>query len=255
MRNGICSLFVDLSYKSREHLNFSRPIFRGTGRALYISRRIDGRSFTSAGCVIPSTDSASRLIFHLLSRRGVARRVTSFLCVKVIRSAKIFRCSYASPRAVRINTTLLEGKVGKDTVVSKACFRGSCIRGRVLKGTLLRDVVVLGGGTIISIVHLGRVSFFRTGPSSLSKVIDMLHRAENIRITVLLCRLRPRAFGMDLESGRVISMDTITGCCNNNNRIETTNIAVGNSPRSIVGGLALLVRERLETTRRGGRRG
>lgn len=233
-RSIIFSLFVTVSYKSRGHLKGTTHCFRRTGRATYVSRRIDGRDFTRRGCVFPSTDSAYRLVYRLLSARGVAGRVTRYLCAKVIASAKIFRCSYASSSAVGVTNVLVSGKVSFAGVISRTFGRGACGRGHTVKRTLLSDELHLNNEMIASFLALRRVRTLRILPGRVRKVIRRVHGAGSIRLTMFLCRGRSRAFGMDFHMGNTFSTTSLTVRFNNNKRIGTTKYAIRKPTRRTV---------------------
>lgn len=247
--SGRCSLFIAYSMDTESELTVTNPCFSATGEATYVSRRVDGSKFTRIGRVEKRMDSTYRILCKLFSPRGIIHAVTIPVCAKVIRSAKMFRCSSASPRAVHVTKRLVGAKFGFDGVVSRSFCRGACIRGRMVKHILTRDVLLLSKGYVVKCLGGESVRFCNISNGSLSNVIDRLHLATKIRITVFVCRIRARSFGISLHSGKGISMDGVTMCFNNNNRVETTKYSLRNSICSIVGGIARRVYGRFRRRR------
>lgn len=157
---------------------------KNAGRVICIDHHISNSGFGDDSYIFPKASSTSELIFDLMEKERITKKIAECIYVGIIHDTGLFQYSCTSPKTMRTAAFLMEQGIDFSEIADKTYMQKTFEQNQILARALEKSRLHLGGACISSVITKEDMQQCNVLPKHLEGIVSQLRATKGVEAAV-----------------------------------------------------------------------
>lgn len=159
-------------------------LLKNAGRVICIDHHISNSGFGDDSYIFPKASSTSELIFDLMEKERITKKIAECIYVGIIHDTGLFQYSCTSPKTMRTAAFLMEQGIDFSEIADKTYMQKTFEQNQILARALEKSRLHLGGACISSVITKEDMQQCNVLPKHLEGIVSQLRATKGVEAAV-----------------------------------------------------------------------
>ena len=167
-----------------QRLGKASCLLKNAGRVICIDHHISNTGFGDDSYIFPKASSTSELIFDLMEKERITKKIAECIYVGIIHDTGLFQYSCTSPKTMRTAAFLMEQGIDFSGIADKTYMQKTFEQNQILARALEKSRLHLGGACISSVITKEDMQQCNVLPKHLEGIVSQLRATKDVQAAV-----------------------------------------------------------------------
>lgn len=230
----VYDLFISLDCGDTARLGFSLPLFEAAKETFCIDHHISNDAFADVNYIVPDASSTSELVYTLLKKDKISRRIAEALYMGIVHDTGVFQYSCTSPETMEIAADLMRKGINGSEIIDRTYYEKTYVQQQILGRALLESMLILDKRCIVSVVKRREREFFQAEPSDLEGIVSQLRETKGVEVAMFLHEIEPQKFKVSLRSKGTVDVSVIAKYFGGGGHVRAAGVTMKGSSHDVI---------------------
>lgn len=205
----VYDLFISQDCGDEGRLGNAVKYFDTAKKTICIDHHISNRSFAQENYIFPEASSTSELIFELIPRERLTKKIAECIYTGIIHDTGVFQYSCTSPKTMEAAGVLMSLGIDFPKIVDETFFTKTYNQNRIMGLALLKSKLHLGGKCISSVITLAEMEEYEVLPKHLEGIVSQLRVTKDVETAIFLYETEPGKYKVSTRSASYVDVAEI----------------------------------------------
>lgn len=238
-------LFLALDCADRDRLGEAAHFFDTAGFTICVDHHVTNQSFADVNLIVPDASSASELVYSILSKDKITRKIAECLYLGIVHDTGVFQYSCTSSKTMEIAGALMDLGINYPKIVDETYYIRSYEQQRIWGKALMDSRLFLDGKCIFSMITLRDMEQYHVTSKELDGIVSELRSTSGVEVSVFLYQTGEDRYKLSLRSSSYVDVAKIAQHYGGGGHVRAAGASVQGDPEQILQKLLTQIQEQL----------
>ena len=241
-------LFICLDCGDEDRLGFAKPLFESAKNTFCVDHHISNRAFARVNYIFPDASSTSELIYQLLDKDKITKKIAEALYVGIAHDTGVFQYSCASPATFRVSADLLERGIDAPALIDATYYEKTYVQNQMLGRALLDSRLCLDGKCIVSVLTKDLLDLYQADSKDTEGIVSQLRVTKGVEVAVFIYEQAPQVLKVSLRSKRYADVSKVAQYFGGGGHVRAAGCTVKGQAQDVIEDLVKQIEKQLTDT-------
>lgn len=208
-KDRVYDLFIAQDCGDADRLGEAAKYFYSAKHTICIDHHISNQSFAEHNYIFPNASSASELVFELLPKERISKKIAECIYTGMIHDTGVFQYSCTSRKTMEAAGFLMDTGINFSKIVDETFFTKTYNQNQIMGLAMLKSKLHLDGKCISSVITKKDMEEYDVLPKHLDGIVSQLRSTKDVEAAIFLYELEEGSYKVSTRSREIVDLSQI----------------------------------------------
>lgn len=183
--------------------------FQNAHKTINIDHHISNRGCGMLNYIVPTTGSASELIYDLIDKELLDQELAKAIYIGMIHDTGIFQYSCTTPETMEKAAHLMRFGFDFPKLIEETFYQKTYVQSQILGRALMESIRFMDGRCVVSCLSRKTMEFYGVKPTDLDGIVNQLRNIKGVDCAIFLYQTGMQEYKVSLRGSDKIDVSRI----------------------------------------------